>query len=76
MTIRIDSVEHPVLAVADIERTTPMADVLAHLETCGVAPIEGRVRRTGAVRALESVSFHDPDENLVEVANPLVEDRS
>ena len=48
---------------------TPMADILAHLSQCGVAVIEGPVRRTGATGPIESVYFHDPDENLLEIAN-------
>ncbi len=47
---------------------TPMADVRAHLEACGVAVIEGPVRRTGATGPIESVDVYDPDENLLEIA--------
>lgn len=47
---------------------TPMADVLAHLEACGVAVIEGPVRRTGATGPIDSVYIYDPDENLLEIA--------
>lgn len=50
---------------------TPMEDVLAHLRACGVRVVLGPVERTGAIRPLRSVYFHDPDENLVEVANEL-----
>ena len=49
---------------------TPIDDVVAHLDACGVAIIEGPVPRTGAVCPLTSVYFHDPDDNLIEVANP------
>ncbi len=55
--------------------STPIEQVVAHLAACGVPVITGPVRRTGAVRPLLSVYFHDPDENLVEVANALEEDR-
>ena len=48
---------------------TPMADVIAHVERCGVTIIEGPASRTGAVGRLVSVYFHDLDENLIEVAN-------
>jgi catechol 2,3-dioxygenase-like lactoylglutathione lyase family enzyme len=52
----------------------PLPDVIAHLHACGVAILEGPVRRTGAIGSLLSVYFRDPDENLVEVsvyeANP------
>ena len=50
---------------------TPIDGVLAHLRACGVAVVEGPVNRTGSVLALRSVYFHDPDENLVEVAHEL-----
>jgi catechol 2,3-dioxygenase-like lactoylglutathione lyase family enzyme len=48
---------------------TPIAEVVAHLDACGVAILDGPASRTGAVSALTSVYFHDPDENLIEVAN-------
>lgn len=49
--------------------TTPIAEVVLHLETCGVEILEGPVERTGAVGRLLSVYFRDPDLNLVEVSN-------
>lgn len=49
----------------------PLSEVVEHLATCGVAVIEGPTRRTGAQGPLMSVYFRDPDQNLVEVANPL-----
>jgi len=49
--------------------TVPLADVIAHLASCGVEIIEGPVDRTGATGALRSVYFRDPDLNLVEVSN-------
>ncbi len=48
---------------------TPIDDVVAHLRACGVRVVLGPVDRTGAARPLRSVYFHDPDENLIEVAN-------
>ena len=47
---------------------TPMPDILAHLSACGVAVIEGPVRRTGATGPIDSVYLYDPDENLLEIA--------
>ena len=47
----------------------PPAALLAHLETAGVAVIEGPVRRTGATGPIVSVYFRDPDANLIEVAS-------
>jgi catechol 2,3-dioxygenase-like lactoylglutathione lyase family enzyme len=43
--------------------------VLAHLEACDVAVLEGPVRRTGALGAITSVYFRDPDANLIEVSS-------
>ena len=49
--------------------TTPIADVVAHLAQCGVTIIEGPSERAGAMGAIVSVYFRDPDLNLVEVSN-------
>ena len=51
----------------------PLAEVQAHLAACGVAIVEGPVRRTGATGPILSVYFRDPDGNLIEVANRLAE---
>jgi catechol 2,3-dioxygenase-like lactoylglutathione lyase family enzyme len=48
---------------------TPLTQVLAHLERCGVPVLEGPVARTGALGPILSVYFRDPDNNLIEVAN-------
>jgi catechol 2,3-dioxygenase-like lactoylglutathione lyase family enzyme len=48
--------------------TTPIADVVKHLQACHVEIIEGPVQRTGAVGLIESVYFRDPDLNLIEVS--------
>jgi len=50
--------------------SVPMAEVIAHLEACGVTIVEGPVAKTGATGPLRSVYFRDPDLNLVEVSNP------
>ncbi len=64
------NVRHATPGSADLCLLTesPMADILAHLEACGVAVIEGPVGRTGATGPIESVYVYDPDENLVEIA--------
>ena len=49
--------------------TTPLAQVIAHLQRCGVAILEGPVVRTGATGTIRSVYFRDPDGNLIEVSN-------
>ncbi|MFQ5994793.1 MAG: VOC family protein [Acidiferrobacterales bacterium] len=48
---------------------TPLADIIEHLEACGVEVVQGLVRRTGAVGAIESVYIRDPDLNLLEISN-------
>ncbi len=48
---------------------TPIAQVVQHLEACGVPVEEGPVGRTGAIGAIRSVYFRDPDQNLIEVSN-------
>ncbi len=52
---------------------TPLEEVIAHLETQGVAILEGPVRRTGATQPIRSVYVRDPDYNLIELSNPLDE---
>jgi catechol 2,3-dioxygenase-like lactoylglutathione lyase family enzyme len=47
----------------------PLDDVIAHLRACGVPVLEGPVQRTGAIGAITSVYFRDPDDNLIEVCN-------
>lgn len=49
---------------------TPMPQVLEHLARCGVRVLEGPGRRTGAGGPIVSVYVYDPDENLIEIANP------
>ena len=61
---------HPTLGGADFCLITekPIDEVIAHLKSCGVAIEVGPVARTGALGAMTSIYFRDPDENLVEVA--------
>ncbi|MBC8339130.1 MAG: VOC family protein [Rhodospirillales bacterium] len=62
---------NPVPGSADfcLITNTPIEDVARHLTSRGVDIIEGPVPKTGAVGALTSVYFRDPDGNLVEVSN-------
>ncbi|MBS4096482.1 MAG: VOC family protein [Sulfuricella sp.] len=48
---------------------TPLDEVIAHLQACHVAIVEGPVQRSGARGPILSVYFRDPDGNLLEVAN-------
>lgn len=48
--------------------SVPLDDVVAHLRAENVAIEAGPVPRRGALGALRSVYFRDPDGNLVEVA--------
>jgi catechol 2,3-dioxygenase-like lactoylglutathione lyase family enzyme len=46
----------------------PLAAVTAHLHHCGIAIVEGPVRRTGATGPIISVYIRDPDQNLIEIS--------
>lgn len=49
--------------------TVPLAQVITHMQACGVAIEEGPVARAGAVGEIESIYLRDPDGNLIEIAN-------
>ena len=52
---------------------TPMTDILQHLKTCHVEPLMPPDYRTGTTHRLMSIYFRDPDNNLIEVSNRLLE---
>ena len=62
---------HPTPGSADLCLITdiPLGEVIAHLQSCGVAIEEGPVPRSGALGPIESVYCRDLDGNLVEIAN-------
>jgi len=64
---------HPTPGSADCCLLTdrPLAEVVAHIRSCGVEILAGPLRRTGAVGTLESVYLRDPDGNLIEIARPM-----
>jgi catechol 2,3-dioxygenase-like lactoylglutathione lyase family enzyme len=45
----------------------PLAEVMAHLEACGVPIVAGP--RAGAIGTIQSVYIRDPDLILVEISN-------
>ncbi|HUB14953.1 MAG TPA: VOC family protein [Acetobacteraceae bacterium] len=45
--------------------------VIGHLHECGVAILEGPVRREGALGLIQSVYCRDPDGNLIEISSYL-----
>jgi catechol 2,3-dioxygenase-like lactoylglutathione lyase family enzyme len=61
---------HPTPGSADLcfITTTPIAEVVIHLQSLGVSITEGPVCRTGATGPITSVYFRDPDFNLIEVS--------
>lgn len=63
--------ERPAPGTADLclLTATPLADVAAHLETCGVEILAGPVARDGAEGPIRSLYCRDPDGNLIELAN-------
>jgi catechol 2,3-dioxygenase-like lactoylglutathione lyase family enzyme len=46
----------------------PLAEILAHLERCGVPIAMGPGPRSGAVGTIQSVYIKDPDDNSIEIA--------
>jgi catechol 2,3-dioxygenase-like lactoylglutathione lyase family enzyme len=46
---------------------TPMTEVTAHLEDCGV-PVRIQGPRAGAIGTIQSVYIDDPDQNSIEIS--------
>ena len=51
----------------------PLDQVIDHVHSCGVAILAGPVQRTGATTTLQSIYLRDPDDNLIEVANRVID---
>jgi catechol 2,3-dioxygenase-like lactoylglutathione lyase family enzyme len=66
---------HPAAGSADLclINADPLDAVQIELADRGVDVIEGPVQRTGACGQLRSVYLRDPDGNLIEISNYLVE---
>ena len=47
---------------------TPISEVAAHLEACGV-PIRMQGPRAGAIGTIQSVYIDDPDQNSIEISS-------
>lgn len=56
--------------------STPLEEVIAHLKSCEVAVEEGPVARTGASGPIRSIYLRDPDGNLLEISNQVLETSS
>ncbi|MBW2147020.1 MAG: VOC family protein [Deltaproteobacteria bacterium] len=50
----------------------PLQRVIDHMSSCGVEILEGPARKTGARGPIESIYVRDPDGNLIEISNYLV----
>jgi catechol 2,3-dioxygenase-like lactoylglutathione lyase family enzyme len=68
----------PTPGSADVCLITTMAldAAMMHVRSCGVTIELGPVDRTGAIGPLRSFYFRDPDGNLIEVANVVVQTRT
>jgi catechol 2,3-dioxygenase-like lactoylglutathione lyase family enzyme len=51
--------------------STPLAEVIAVLARQHIPILAGPAQRAGATGPLQSIYFHDPDHNLIEVSTPL-----
>jgi catechol 2,3-dioxygenase-like lactoylglutathione lyase family enzyme len=47
---------------------TPIGEVAAHLESCGV-PVRMQGPRAGAIGTIQSIYIDDPDRNSIEISS-------
>lgn len=50
---------------------TPLEPIITELQQAGITILEGPVKRTGATGPIISIYLRDPDNNLIEISNPL-----
>ncbi len=50
---------------------TPLDQVIHELEQHHIDIVEGPLERTGAISLIRSVYVRDPDQNLIELSNPM-----
>ncbi len=62
---------HPFPGSADLcfITSTPLTEVLQHLQQCQAEIEEGIVDRTGAIGLIRSIYIRDPDGNLLEISS-------
>ncbi len=65
------NVLHATPGSADIcfRTETLLFDAIKHLKMHGVPLVQGPVKAAGARAPLQSIYFHDPDANLIELSN-------
>ena len=51
----------------------PLEQVIDHVQSCGKTILTGPVQRTGTTGALLSIYIRDPDDNLIEIANRVID---
>ncbi len=50
---------------------TPLEQIIPKLQQACIEILEGPVQRTGATGPIISIYLRDPDDNLIEISNPL-----
>jgi len=51
----------------------PLEQVIDHVQSCGVSVLAGPVQRMGSTGGLLSIYIRDPDGNLMEIANLVID---